>query len=353
MAEHDRDAHAVLLPVAGELKLDPWLRDLLQRGTRSVLIGETRAEYVARTMTPERRLAETGEDFTTFVDAVRGEVGEPMLCAVDQEPWGIARLHGLVPAFPDPDTLHGLPDGEIAEAAAAVATAARGLGINMFLAPVLDVLSGRNPWLEGRTLPFSHEEVGRIGAAFVAGIQSAGVLAVAKHFPGHPELALDPALHDTTLDRASSADPALSPFRHVVAAGVGAIMTGPVVVSAIDPAEPASTSTATVRLLRQDLGFQGLVVSDDLDTPSTTHGRSLPETVMASLDAGVDLLLLPGGPELTDIAMRIAARARTDDGFAARLSEAADRVRHAAAPRSSVDSVRDQEDHHDDSDTEQ
>jgi hypothetical protein len=74
---------------------------------------------------------------------------------------------------------------------------------------------------------------------------------------------------------------------------------------------------------------------------------------MASLDAGVDLLLLPGGPELTDIAMRIAARARTDDGFAARLSEAADRVRHAAAPRSSVDSVRDQEDHHDDSDTEQ
>jgi beta-N-acetylhexosaminidase len=330
MARHERDAHAVLLPVAGDLKVDPWLHDLLRRGTRSVVIGETRAEYVARTMTPERRQAESGADFTAFVDAVEGEAGEPILCAVDQEPWGIARLHGLVPAFPDHATLHGLPDDEIADAAAAAATAARGLGVTMFLAPVLDVLSGGNPWLEGRTLPFGYEEVGRIGAAFVAGVQRAGVLAVAKHFPGHPELALDPALHDTTLDWAPPADPAMSPFRRVVAAGVGAIMTGPVVVTATDPAEPASTSAATVRLLRQDLGFQGLVVSDDLDTPSTSHGRSLPDTVMASLDAGVDLLLLPGGPALAGIAMRIAARAGTDDRFAARLSAAADRVRHAA-----------------------
>ena len=200
MVEHERDAHAVLLPVAGELKVDPWLHDLLRRGTRSVLIGETRAEYVARAMTPERRRAETGADITAFVDAVRDEAGAPILCAVDQEPWGIARLHGLVPAFPDRDTLHALPDDEIAEAAASVAAAARGLGVNAFLAPVLDVLSGVNPWLAGRTLPFGYEEVGRIGAAFVTGSRSAGVLAVAKHFPGHPELALDPALHDTTLD---------------------------------------------------------------------------------------------------------------------------------------------------------
>lgn len=297
-----------------------------------MLIGETRAEYVARRMTSERRLAESGEDFTAFVDAVEGEVGAPTLVAVDQEPWGIARLHDLAPAFPDHDTLHGLPDDEIVTAAAEVATAARGLGVTMFLAPVLDVLSGGNPWLEGRTLPFDHAEVGRIGAAFVTGVQSAGVLAVAKHFPGHPELALDPALHDTTLDGPT---PALTPFRQVVAAGVGAIMTGPVVVTAVDPAEPASTSAATVRLLRQDLGFQGLVVSDDLDTPATSHGRALLDTVMASLDAGVDLLLLPGGPELADITTHVAARARTDDRFADRLAAAANRVRQAAtaAPR--------------------
>ncbi|MEV6823680.1 glycoside hydrolase family 3 N-terminal domain-containing protein [Amycolatopsis sp. NPDC051102] len=328
MTEFERAAHAVLLPVAGELTAEPWLRDLVGRGTRAVLIGETRAEYVARAMTPERRAAESAADFGAFTAELADAAAEPLLFAVDQEPWGIARLHDLVPAFPAADVLSGLPDEEIAVAAAAVASAARALGVTVFLAPVLDVLSGENPWLTGRTLPFGHAEVGRIAAAFVTGVQGAGVLAVAKHFPGHPELALDPALHDTTL--AASVPANLHPFRRVVAAGVRAVMTGPVVVPAIDPAEPASTSAATVGLLRRELGFDGLVVSDDLDAPATTRGRSLLETVMAALDAGADLLLLPGGPELAGLAARIAARASTDDPFAARLTEAAARVRKTA-----------------------
>lgn len=328
MTEFERDAHAVLLPVAGELTAQPWLRDLVRQGTRAVLIGETRDEYVARAMTSERRRGESAADFSAFVADLDAVAAEPLVFAVDQEPWGIARLHDLVPAFPDAQTLAGLPDEEIAAAAAAVARAARALGVTVFLSPVLDVLSGGNPWLAGRTLPFGHDEVGRIGAAFVTGVQSAGVLAVAKHFPGHPELALDPAEHDTVGDKSVPVD--LEPFRRVVAAGVGAVMTGPVVVPAIDPAEPASTSAATVELLRGELGFAGLVVSDDLDTPATTRGRSELETVMAALDAGADLLLLPGGPALAGIAGRIAARAHTDERFAARLAEAAARVRHAA-----------------------
>ncbi|GAA5165220.1 MULTISPECIES: glycoside hydrolase family 3 N-terminal domain-containing protein [Amycolatopsis] len=325
MTAHERDAHTVLLPVAGELAVGPWLRDLLRRGTRSVLIGETREEYVAREMTPQRRAEETAEDFRKFVAAVEAEAGAPVLVAVDQEPWGIARLHDLVPAFPAADSLRGLPDEEIATAAAAVGRAARALGVNMFLAPVLDVLSGANSWLEGRTLPFDEEEVARIGAAFVSGVESAGVLAVAKHFPGHPELAADPALHDVTSTGERVAD---TPFRRAITAGLRGIMTGPVVVAASDPAEPASTSPVIVRELREELGFDGLVVSDDLDTPSTTHGRGLLDTTLAAVDAGVDLLLLPGGPELAGI----AARAEADSTFAARLAEAAGRTR-AAIPR--------------------
>jgi beta-N-acetylhexosaminidase len=333
VTQFERDAHAVLLPVAGTLKAEPWLCDLVERGTRAVLIGETRDEYVARAMAPERRATESGADFEAFVADLDTAAAEPLLFAVDQEPWGIARLHDLVPAFPDAATLAGLPDEEIAAAAAAVAGAARMLGVTMFLSPVLDVLSGENPWLTGRTLPFDDVEVGRIGAAFVTGVQSAGVLAVAKHFPGHPELPLDPAEHDTALDESVPVN--LEPFRRVVAAGVGAVMTGPVVVPVIDPAEPASTSAATVERLRRDLGFTGLVVSDDLDTPATTRGRPVLETVMAALDAGVDLLLLPGGPELAGLAGRIAARARADEPFAARLAEAAARVRSVAPVRPS------------------
>jgi beta-N-acetylhexosaminidase len=330
VTDREQDAHAVLLPVAGQLTVAPWLDDLVKRGTRAVLIGETRGEYVAREMTAERRAGESDTDFVEFVAAVEARADEAILFAVDQEPWGISRLHGLVPAFPGRDALSGLSDEEIGDAAAAIARAARALGMNMFLSPVLDVLSGPNPWLEGRTLPMSHEQVGRIASAFVTGVQSAGVTAVAKHFPGHPKLDLDPALHDTTLESPYSKALALSPFRDVVTAGVRAIMTGPVVINAIDPTQPASTSAETVRLLRRELGFQGMLVSDDLDTPSTTRGRPLLDTVMAALDAGLDLLLLPGGPELADIAARVAGRAEDDSRFAARLASAADRVRRTA-----------------------
>ena len=331
MAEVEQAAHAVLLPVAGRLDVEPWLRDLLSRGTRSVLIGETRDEYVARAMAAERRVRESAQDVTRFVTAVEEIVGgAAVLVAVDQEPWGIARLHDLVAPFPDRARLPELSSEEIEDAAFEVAAGARRLGVNMFLSPVLDVLSGENPWLAGRTLSLSHGQVGRVGAAFIAGVQRAGVIAVAKHFPGHPELDLDPALHDTALRKEYSVDVATQPFSRAVAAGVAGIMTGPVVVEPVDADQPASTSAKTVRILRGDLAFQGLVVSDDLDTPSTSHGRSLLDTALASLSAGVDLLLVPGGPELAELAAGIAARARGDEQFAARLHEAAQRVSRTA-----------------------
>ncbi|WP_406230476.1 glycoside hydrolase family 3 N-terminal domain-containing protein [Nocardia sp. NBC_01009] len=330
MTEFERDAHAVLLPVVSDFEVDPWLRRLLEQGTRSVLVGESRDEYVARAMSADRHDGESVETFTAFAaDVERSTDGLPLL-AVDQEPWGIARLHGLVPVFPDKDELANLSDEEISAAAAAVGAAARRLGVNVFLSPVLDVLSGANPWLQGRTLDYGHEQVGRIAAAFVTGVQGAGVMAVAKHFPGHPELADDPALRDTVLDNQHTVDADLLPFGKVIAAGVRAIMTGPVVVNAIDPDEPASTSAKTVGILRRDLGFQGLIVTDDLDTPSTTRGRSLRDTVLASLEAGADLLLLPGGPELIEIAHDIARQAQLDPAFGIRLAEAAERVRHTA-----------------------
>ena len=328
MSRIRRDAHTVLLPVAGDLTVPPWLRNLLQAGTRTVVMGESRAEYVARRMTPERRRAESPEVVRAFGAAVVDVAGEPVRIAVDQEPWGITRLHDLVPAFPQAQVLAEMSDDDIDGAAAAVAEAALLVGVDMFLSPVLDVLTGANPWLEGRTLRADHAEVGRIAAAFVRGVQSAGVTAVAKHFPGHPVVEKDPAEHaESRLIAEHSVDEAFAPFRRVIDAGVCAVMTGPVIVDAVDPNEPASTSRLTVDKLRNALGFDGLVVSDDLDTPATILGRPLLTTVLASLEAGVDLLLLPGGPELPELAEQIAEHARGSRTFEVRLAEAAGRVR--------------------------
>lgn len=330
MDQHARDAYAVLLPVVEELSVSPWLRALLERGTIAVLPGETRDEYVARSMSPERRATETAADFTRFVSEVEGLAGTSVLVAVDQEPWGIQRLHGLVPAYPETSLLPQLSDDEIRSSAKAVAAAAADVGVNMFLAPVLDVLRGANPWLEGRTLALDPDEVGRIAAAVVTGVRDGGVVAVGKHFPGFPRLDLDPALQDTVLAAEETGEADLIPFRRVIDAGVGAVMLGPAVVEALDPREPAATSKTMVELLRGSLAFDGLIISDDLDAPSTTHGRSLVDTVFASIEAGAELLLLPGGDEVVHLAEAIATRSSDDHAFGQAVARAAEHVRVVA-----------------------
>jgi beta-N-acetylhexosaminidase len=107
-------------------------------------------------------------------------------------------------------------------------------------------------------------------------------------------------------------------------------MLGPAVVEALDPSEPAATSRTTVDLLRRSLAFNGLIISDDLDAPSTTHGRSLVDTVFASIEAGAELLLLPGGDEVVALAEAIAARSGEDQVFGQAVARAAQHVRKTA-----------------------
>jgi beta-N-acetylhexosaminidase len=257
--------------------------------------------------------------------------GTAVLVAVDQEPWGIQRLHDLVPAYPHPKQLPQLSETQIHDAARAVAAAARGLGVNMFLAPVLDILICPSPWLDDRTLDLAPEEVGRIAAAVVSGMQDGGVIAVAKHFPGFPGLRRDPAIEATTLAAGDTSAGDLVPFQQAIRAGVRAVMTGPAAVEALDPEQPASTSARVIDMLRTKLGFGGLIVSDDLDAPSTTRGRSLIDTAIVSLEAGTELLLLPGGPDIIHVAAAIAERSTANADFADTVARAARRVRAAAA----------------------
>lgn len=328
-----RDSVAVLLPVVGDLSVPPWLAKLLQRGLRSALIAETRDEYVARSMSVERRSTETADDIRSWVDVTSNLAEGGFLVAIDQEPWGIRRLHELVPDCPPPNDASKPSLERFERAAQSVAEAARSLGISMFLSPVLDVLTGANPWLEGRTLPasLSPEEVGRISAAYIRGTQVAGIPTIAKHFPGFPKVPVDPALDEAAAVSAGAWDErALTPFREAVAAGSTGVMLGPVVVPEVDTEEPASTSKPTVSLLRDALGFRGMIVSDDLDAPATLLGRDLYATAVASLRAGADLVLLNGGDHLLGLADQMAELAVEDPAFAQRLAEAANQVRGVA-----------------------
>lgn len=327
----DQDARAVLLPAFDSLDFADVMEPFLEQGGYAVLIGETREEYVARTMSETRLSTETASLFRGAIERLLAQCPD-LIVAVDQEMGGIQRLQGLVPPLPTLREASSLTDQAVADCCFRTASGARELGVTMFLAPIADVAGAQNPWLCNRQMGTDAATVAKLVKAFVTGVQKAGVSAVTKHFPGFDHLTGDPALVDvslhTTLERILQN---ALPFRAAIEAGTRAIMTGPAPVAAIDAENAASTSPAVVGWLRQQFGFQGLVVSDDLDAPATMRGRSLLDTAVASINAGADLLLVGGGPHLSDLSEGIAAAARTGEVSAERLSDAANRVRRHAA----------------------
>lgn len=327
----DQDARAVLLPAFDTFDFFDVMVPFLEKGGCSVLIGETRAEYVSRAMSAERLAGETPDVFYAHIARLKAVVSH-LIVAVDQELGGIQRLEGLVPPLPSLDEADALDDDALAERCRETASAARKLGISMFLAPIADVVDGQNAWLLARTMGSRPEIVARLVAAYIKGVQSAGITAVTKHFPGFNDIKNDPALVDVSVltPRNHILRNAL-PFRSAIDAGTRAVMTGPAPIAAIDSENAASTSPAVMTMLRQDFGFKGLIVSDDLDAPATMRGRSLLETAVASVNAGADLLLVGGGPHLDILCEGIAAAARAGQIAPDRLAEAAARVRQNAA----------------------
>jgi beta-N-acetylhexosaminidase len=328
------DAYAVLLPAIAGADVEASFDGFLRNGGRAILLGETRDEYVARRMSSERLASETPERLRQELTRARAKYG-PLIVAVDQELGGIQRLEGLVPTLPTAASAALMSNEEIENTCLSCAKAAGRLGINMFLAPILDVVTGANPWLTGRTLGGDIDAVGRIGAAYVRGVQRAGVVAVAKHFPGYSDLAGDPALIDVSL-RVTDGDlwRRAAPFQQSIAAGVRAVMVGPAPVTVMDEFNSASTSPRLIRHLKEQFGFTGLVITDDIDAPATLRGRKLEEVAVLALAAGADLLLLSHGPHLPRLCEHIVSAVNNGLLSRERLAEAASRVRSLAAHHS-------------------
>jgi beta-N-acetylhexosaminidase len=327
-----RDAYAVLLPAFGGLELADNVLRYLDNGGVSVLLGESREEYVGRAMSAGRRASETAEAFISITRMARERAGSNVLVAIDQEFAGIPRLHDLVPALPSLAEALELSSDEIVHRSAVMGQAARLLGVNVFLAPIVDVVTGPNPWLHNRNLGRNPAEVSRLACSFVRGVQAAGIAATAKHFPGHPVTELDPALYEAVVKGTlEDLKPGLNVFRDVIESGVKAVMAGPALVPAVDAAQPSSTSRDTLALLRGELGFKGLIISDDIDAPGILRGRAIDATAVASLAAGADLLLLSSEAGLDHIAQAIVNAVQSGVIEHARLSEAASRVRALAS----------------------
>ncbi len=330
-----RQAHSVLLPAMETTDLDAGLLGFLRDGGRALLLGESRAEYVARRMSEQRVRTETADDLRTLTRTAATVAQAPVLVAMDVELGGIQRASHLVPALPIRLEAAGMDDGELASRLGGTARALRALGVNLALAPILDLMDGPNPWLDGRHLGPDPELVRRVAVLQVRVFEDAGVATTAKHFPGHRGLRTDPAVEARAVvpGDPSGAHRDLEVFREAIRAGASCVMTGPGTIAALDPERPALLSRDVVGLLRDDLRFDGLVISDDLDAAAVLHGRTLEQALVEALRAGNDLVMVAATNRLDALADVLVDAVREGTLGAGRLAEAAARVDALASLR--------------------
>ena len=224
--------------------------------------------------------------------------GTPLILAVDQEGGRVARLKAPFTEFPGNESI-GRSESPEAQAEAFARTTAEEMGLvglNMDLAPVLDV--GRGPveeHLRGRTFGEDPRRVADLGSIVIRTLQAGGIMAVAKHFPGLGRTAEDPhvRLPEILLEEGELETVNLVPFRAAVEEGVAAVMTSHAVYPSIDPGTPATLSEAVLKgLLRERLGYDGLIITDDLEMGAIASGWGVPEGAAAAFAAGADILLV-------------------------------------------------------------
>jgi beta-N-acetylhexosaminidase len=194
------------------------------------------------------------------------------------------------------------------------ANEARAVGVHWIFGPVADVNSNPdNPIINVRSFGEDPRQVGAFVEAYVRGVEENGGLATAKHFPGHGDTVIDSHLDLPTVtgDRAQLDKVELLPFRAAFAAGVSTVMTGHLAVPALegDPGKPATLSQSILSgLLRGEMEFEGLVVTDSLDMGGVALHYALGEASVQAILAGADLLLQAGAPDAALAALRDAAK---------------------------------------------
>jgi len=240
-------------------------------------------------------------------DAARLGGDLPAWVSVDQEGGRVARLKSPFTEWPPMATLGRSGDVALAERfARALAAELRAVGITLDYAPVLDIHTNpQNPIIGDRALAATAKDVAELGSTIVRVLQAEGVAACGKHFPGHGDTSTDSHLELPLIehppDRLRAVE--LEPFRAAIAAGVATIMTAHILLPALDETRPATLSKAVVTdLLRMELGFNGVILSDDLEMKAIASTYQVPAAAVMAVEAGCDGVLICSGDHETQAA---------------------------------------------------
>jgi beta-N-acetylhexosaminidase len=286
-----------------------------------------------------RRNIENPDQLRALTDDLHALPWHPWI-SIDHEGGRVLRVGEPFTLFPCARDVASCGDVSLVEAVGrAMGRELRSVGIDINFAPVLDVDSNPvNPIIGDRAFGDDPAEVARYAVAFQQGLLSGGVVPCGKHFPGHGDTDRDshkdlPVVHR---NRSQLETMELPPFRAAIAAKMPLLMTAHVVYSALDPDQPATLSRPIVHgLLREQLGYQGVIVSDDLEMRAVSAHMPVCEAAVTALRAGVDWLLV-----CTDFEQSLATSDRITDALTRgeldekTLAFAARRIEHLPRPTS-------------------
>jgi beta-N-acetylhexosaminidase len=292
----------------------------------------------------KRNIADTAQ-IARLNDALRELLADavPPFIAVDQEGGNVVRIADGVTVLPGNMALGATRSSKLAfEAGKAQGQDLRRLGFNMNLAPVLDVnLNPRNPVIGLRSFGDQGALVAQMGADFVRGQQEANIATIAKHFPGHGSVEADshkalPVLQESELEVLKG----LEPFSAAMKVGLDGVMTAHIAVPKITGDEiPATLSKPILTgLLRQRLGFGGLVLTDELEMEAIVERFGVGKAAVMAIKAGADMVLIPWRAEKkTEVYAALLEAATSGELPAARLDEAVRRILELKSKRGVFD----------------
>jgi beta-N-acetylhexosaminidase len=255
----------------------------------------------ARNIADPEQLAELAAEAARLVPDI------PLWVSLDQEGGRVARLQAPFTIWPPMAALGRSGDTGLAERfGRALAIELRAVGISLDYAPVLDIHSNpKNSVIGDRALSERAEDVARLGAAIIRGLQGEGIAACGKHFPGHGDTTADSHVDlpivEHPPDRLRAVE--LVPFKAAIAAEVATMMTAHVLIPALDEERPATLSKRIVGAwLRDELQYEGVILSDDLEMKAIADRYSVPSAAVLAVEAGCDGLLVcgvngPNGPD--------------------------------------------------------
>lgn len=248
------------------------------------------------------RNIESKDQVTSLVQNIEDISSTPLFLAIDEEGGTISRLPGEYNRLPNAIDIGNSNDSDLAfEYGVLLGNRVRSLGLNLNLAPIMDINSNpNNPVIGKRAFGATAETVSEIGMQVANGIRSANVIASVKHFPGHGDTSTDSHMElpiiDKTIDEMRDFE--LLPFKTAIEGEIDMIMSAHILIPSIDGEYPATLSKKILAdLLRDEMGYEGVVISDDMTMAAIIDNYSLEEASIDFLKAGGDIILVCHGLE--------------------------------------------------------